>query len=383
MDIFELFFLLALFLIFFTYFGYPCILFLLSLFYENKVIRGDIYPKVIIIIPVYNEENSIRAKVENCLNFDYPQEKLEIVVVSDNSDDQTDSIVESFGNEQVKLIRLPFRGGKVAAQNYAVVRTDADVYLFTDVAINTNPESIKLIVQNFNDDKVGVVSCRDVIIGETQTKDGENQYIQYDMMVRGFLSKIGSLIGVTGGFYAVRRKIAKGGWNPAFPPDFYVALRCIKMGLRVIEDSRVEAYYKTASREWDELPRKVRTINRGMHALFSVSNRKMLNPFRYGIISFKLFCHKVLRWLTPFFLAILFISNIALINHSWIYVIFLLGQLAFYIFILLCVFLKKIFPDNSSAKLGAYFFITNLALLKSWFEVFLNRRYVSWKPTKR
>ncbi len=370
-------------LIVYTYIGYPLVMVILALILRRGVDLGDMEPSVTVIIPVHNEEHQIRAKLENCLSFAYPRDKLEIVVASDASTDRTEEIVKELDSGQIKFVDLPFRGGKVVAQNHAVRECQSDIIIFTDVAITTRPDCVQLIVQNFNDPQIGVVSCRDVIIGGDGRQRGEKSYILYDMMVRKYASQVGSIIGVTGGFYAVRREIARGGWNPAFPPDFYVAIRCIKRGLRVVEDPRVKAYYRAAAKEWDELQRKVRTISRGMQALFAESNRSLLNPFKYGIVSLELISHKLFRWMTPFFLIALFLSNMLIVRESAVALVTFLPQLALSIL----APLSFVVPDHTRKslifKLANYFAIAMIAILKSWGEVLLGRQYVMWQPTKR
>jgi cellulose synthase/poly-beta-1,6-N-acetylglucosamine synthase-like glycosyltransferase len=283
----------------------------------------------------------------------------------------------------VAFIELPFRGGKVAAQNHAMMEIDTDIYVFSDAAIQMDNDCIKLVVQNFNDEKVGVVSCRDMVIGEKMRMDGEASYIRYDMMVRRFATKFGSLIGVTGGFYAVRRQIAKGGWNPAFPPDFYIALRCLKKGYRVIEDSRVKAYYRTAGRENEELVRKIRTLNRGMQALFSSNNIKLLNIFKYRMTALELLSHKVLRWTTPIFLICILITSLILSATSITWFMVLWSQVIFYLVGLAVYFYQGRFSELKTAKLIRYFMMANMAILIAWFEFLAGKKYVMWQPTKR
>lgn len=379
----EFLFYLSIVLIIYTYFGYPMVLFFLSLLINKEVKRGGITPEVTVIIPVHNEESIIGTKIRNCLDFDYPRNKLKIVVASDGSTDRTEEIVREFKSDQIRFIPLPYRGGKVAAQNYAVQMCDSEIFVFTDAAISTSPDCVRLIVENFNDETIGVVSCTDAIVAEEREPRGEKSYIRYDMMVRKYTSRISSIIGVTGGFYAVRREIAKGGWNPAFPPDFYVAIRSIKRRLRVIEDSRVKAYYKTAAKEWDELPRKVRTINRGMHALFAISNRTLMNPFKYGIVSLELISHKLFRWMTPFFFVVLLVSTIALFETSILARYLLIPQIGLYLLAAVAFFSSKKIGEMAPFKLANYFVIANMAILQAWGEFLMSKRYVMWQPTKR
>ena len=374
---------LSLVLIIYTYAGYPLLLFVFSLFMNREINRGNILPEVSIIIPVHNEERLIREKINNCLEFDYPREKLKIMVASDSSSDKTEEVVKGFESERIIFLSLPFRGGKVAAQNYAVQFCDSEIIILTDVGILTDADSVNLIVENFHDKGIGVVSCRDAIVEGKEHPRGEKSYIRYDMMVRKYTSRIGSIIGVTGGFYAVRKEVAKGGWNPAFPPDFYVAIRSIKRGLRVIEDPRVKAYYRTAAKEWDELQRKVRTINRGMHALFGISNRNLFNPLKYGLVSFGLLSHKLFRWMTPFVLISLLLSSLMLLDKSVIAGFLFLFQLGIYLLAAITFLGKKEADQKTVFKLASYFAIANIAILKAWYEFIIGKKYVMWEPTKR
>lgn len=376
-------FIFALVFIIYSFAGYPMLLFFLGLVSRRTIARAQIFPSVTVIIPVHNEEKAIGPKIKNCLEADYPREKLNIIVASDNSTDRTEEIVRQFPPDQVDFIAVPFRGGKVVAQNFALFYCNSEIIIFTDVAISVNPEAIKTIVENFHDPSIGTVSCRDAIFGDKAKGKGEGLYIKYDMLVRNLTTKVGSLIGVTGGFYATRLEIAKGGWNPAYPPDFYVALRTIKRGARVVEDSRVKAYYKTARQEWHELPRKVRTITRGMTALFSVSNLCLLNPFRYGIVTVELLSHKLFRWALPFFLSLVFVSNIFLTHHSAFFSLLFYLQMLFYLLSVICFFGPNSLKKWSLCKLMFYFTLANVALIHSWFGLLTGKRYTKWQPTER
>ena len=373
----------SLILIFYTIAGYPILLALVSFFKKKPVKKKEIIPDVTMIIPVYNEASTIAEKIQNCIEIDYPPEKLQIIVVSDASTDQTGSIVASFPNENILFIDLPLRSGKVSAQNYAVQFCRAPIIIFTDVAIMVKSDAVKRIVQNFHDPDIGAVSCRDAIVDAKLSRNREKDYIQYDMLVRKYTSKIGTLIGVTGGFYAVRSHIAEGGWNPAFPPDFYVALRCIKKGMRVIEDPEVIAYYKTTSSGSDELKRKVRTINRGMHALFSTANIHLLNPFRYGFAAIELISQKLLRWLLPVLFLLFFVSNIFVFHLSILTKITMSMQLFLYGAGIYGFFAKKTAKLPIFVTTPFFFLIANISILTALVELMKGKKYVMWQPTKR
>ena len=374
-------FYISLIMLFYTYIGYPFLLFFLSKFIIREVNRGSYLPDITMIIPVHNEENVIQKKLENCLALDYPKDKFKIIVASDASTDGTEKIVSDFASDPVKWVALEKRGGKVAAQNAAIEHVNSEVIVFTDAAIRMNKDALKQIVQNFNDKNVGAVSCRDHIIDNSKNANEESSYIKYDMVVRKYLSQINTLIGVTGGFYAIRRELTDGGWETEFPPDFNAALKCIRKGYRVIEDPTVEAFYKTTEKSSDEFKRKVRTLNRGMHALFA--NLDLLNPFTYGFTALTLLSHKLFRWLTPLFFMALFLSNALLWKQGIFYTTMFIIQSIIILLIIVSILSLPLLRNVKLIKLLKFFFISNLALIKAWYELLIGKKYFIWQPTQR
>lgn len=374
----------SIFAILYTIALYPAILFIAGLFIKRPTKRDDLVRSVDLIIPVCNGEKEIEKKILNCLAFDYPDHALKITIISDGSDDRTGEIAGQYVSKRVKFLSLTERHGKVAAQNIAIQDIESDIVVFTDVSILLKPDALKTILSNFADESVGAVSCRDQIEQISDEKTGDAVYINYDMMVRKLTTRIGTLIGVTGGFYAVRREVAQGGWEPSFPPDFYAALRAIGMGYRVIEDDRVIAKYYTPNSSNAEMDRKVRTITRGMWALFQ--NLKLLNPLKFGVVSLQLLSHKIMRWLIPFFMIILFVSNS---------VIFISADILFYAYsfwfqvfagLLMVISFVAISYNNLNNRffrLPAMLFIFNLSLLISWKNVLTGKKIIKWEPTKR
>lgn len=318
---------LSLLVILYTYVGYPVLMYLLSFLFKPSVKRGDALPWVTVVIPVHNQEKLIGAKLENCLGFDYPRERLKIIVVSDGSTDRTDEVAGRIQDDRVQLLTLSFRGGKVAAQNHGVRFCDSEIVIFTDVAVLTAPDCVKLIVQNFHDQSVGVVSCQNAASGVGNGLNLNSLFFRPDALLGRHSSQVSSLIEITEGFYGVRTAIARGGWNPAFPPGLYVAMRCIKRGLRVIEDPTIKILQRNVVEEEHELTRDLMNTTGEMYALFSVSNRSLLNPFRFGIISLKLVSEKLLRWMAPFLLVSLLFSNVAMLGESPVFLLILLAQL--------------------------------------------------------
>lgn len=160
-------------MLFYTYVGYPILIFFLALFFPKNVKRGQIEPKVTIIITAYNEEKSIKSKLENTLDIEYPKDKLEIIVASDASTDRTDEIVKEFADRGVKLFRNEGRKGKTPTQNKAVEVASGDIILFSDATTFYPKDVLKRILPSFADESVGCVSGRLIYVTNERSSIGE------------------------------------------------------------------------------------------------------------------------------------------------------------------------------------------------------------------
>ncbi len=365
--------------------GYPLLLSALALVMRRGIRRDDVVRRVDIIIPVHNGASEVEDKIRNCLEMDYPAEARRVLVVSDGSTDDTAARARKYASAGVESIEIPDQVGKVAAQNVAVQRSTAEIVLFTDLAIRVDRQALRHIVSDFADPAVAAVSCVDRIVRRARGSLGESLYIRYDMAVRRYAVQTGSLIGVTGGFYAVRRQMAEEPWDPAFPPDFYVALRVLERGYRVVQDERVVAAYAAAADPSREFERKVRTTTRAIWAL--LAHVRLLNPLRYGLVSLTLLTNKLLRWATPFLLAGLFVlSWLAFLGSaaSGFWGCVFAVQVLFYGLAGLSFTRLARWPWVGSVALGAtYVVVSNAALLWSWRNVLAGMNYTVWEPTPR
>ena len=321
---------LFLILIFFVYIGYPISLYVICLFVsENKVISAN-SPYVTIIITAHNEEHSIINKIENTLKIEYPREKLQIIIASDGSTDGTNGIVAGYREKGIQLLPIPLRGGKENAQKEAVKIAVGDIFVFTDVSTLLDPSGILQIVSNFKDPTVGCVSSEDRVIGKDGIPSGEGLYVRYEMWLRRLESTVGSLVGLSGSFFAARKMVCRD-FSENLDSDFRTLLNSVKMGMRGISDPLAIGYYHDIADPRHEFERKVRTVLRGLTVFFN--NTEFLNVFKYGLFSYQYFCHKLLRWLVPLFLIVVFLSNIALAVTSWVYLFVLFIQIIVFIII--------------------------------------------------
>ena len=211
----------SIFMIFYAYFGYPLCLLIISVFKKpnNYSPSNNYQPTVSYIITAYNEEKRIKEKIENSLKQDYSKEKLEIIVASDCSSDGTDEIVRTFEDKGIKLIRAPERKGKENAQKHAVDAASGEILVFSDVATVLKPDGISKIVGNFGDPAIGCVSSEDKFIDKDGNISGEGASVKYEMFLRKLESKVNTLVGMSGSFFAARREVCKN-WATDLQSDF-------------------------------------------------------------------------------------------------------------------------------------------------------------------
>ena len=358
--------------------GYYLVLWVVSLYYKRPHQRGAIQPAVSIIIAAHNEASTISSKILNCLELNYPPEKYEILVASDGSDDGTPDIVRSFAHRGVRLIEIPDRSGKQYAQMLARDAATGEILVFTDAGVEFERESLQKMISNFADTSVGCVSSEDEIVRKKGWM-GEQLYVQFEMRMRRLESRIGSLVTASGSFFAARRRVCDT-WHIDQTSDFFVVLNTVSMGMRAVVDPESVGRYGLVHSERAELQRKIRTIVNGLAVFFA--HKELLNPLRYGFFSWQLISHKLFRWLTPFAMLLLFVSNLFLWTKGLFYQAALVSQAAMYAAGLLALSI-----DRSSVwkpiKLAGYFLLGNAATVMAWFYFLSGEKFVSWQPSQR
>jgi len=365
--------------IFYAYVGYFLALLAISCFRNRTVLVGDVQPTVSFVITAYNEEARIREKIENTLQQQYPRERLEMVVASDCSSDQTDDIVRSYAASGVRLIRAPERRGKEAAQKQAVSQTSGAVLVFSDVSTTLPPQGIANIVKSFNDPTVGCVSSVDQFVDAEGNLSGEGAYVKYEMLLRQLETKVNTLVGLSGSFFAARRVVCTP-WADDLQSDFNTLLNSMKAGLRGVSDAGSIGYYRNLTDEKKEYQRKVRTVLRGIAVL--MRSLPMLNPFRYGIFAWQLFSHKLCRWLVPFAMIGALVSNLILATQSMFYRVLLAGQALFYVMATVYAWCHQM-PKSNLFRLPSFFVLVNLSILDAWVRYVRGDRVFRWEPSKR
>jgi cellulose synthase/poly-beta-1,6-N-acetylglucosamine synthase-like glycosyltransferase len=365
----------------YTYAGYPLLLMLLSRFRGKPVRRRDFTPPVTVIIAAYNEERDIAQKLQNTLALNFPTEKLEILVTSDCSTDRTDEIVRSFANRGVRLHRQEERHGKTAAQNAAVEKASGEILLFSDATTHYQPDVLRRLIPSFADGTVGCVTGNVVYShdADSSVSHGTRSYWNYEFLLKKHESAITSLIGVCGCMYAVRKSAYVPLYNEACS-DFLVATTMVRQGLRAVYEPDAVCVEEPNAKGSKELAVRVRIITQTLADLWR--NRDVLNPFRKGFYAVQLLSHKVMRYLVPLFLIVLFVTSAVLAWRSLFYAAVFLAQVAFYLAAAASALMVRVGINSRFLALPQYFVITNVACLLALIKLIRGERYVRWEPVR-
>ncbi len=378
----EIIFSLFIFIIFYVYCGYPLIISVIAAINKKTVQKNENFePTVSLIIAAYNEEDIIEEKLKNCQLLDYPKEKMEVIVFSDASTDRTNEIIKGFEKEGVIFLQLTERKGKTAGQNLTVTQAIGEIIIFSDANAFYQEDAIRKIVRNFHDPSVGCVCGELVYYSEDKSLigDAENVYWDYEKFIKRQEDRAASILGANGSIYAVRKDL--------FVPlpddlisDFIEPFKIIEQGYRVVYEPEAYSFEQSTTNFQDEYYRKKRIINRSFYSL--VYFKTLLNPFKYPLLSFQLFSHKILRWLIPVCLPLIFIVNLFLLNSLFFQTVFGL-QVLFYITALLGYFLEKNQWHNVFFYAPFYYCLVNIASLNAIINVFTKRKkVVTWEPIR-
>jgi cellulose synthase/poly-beta-1,6-N-acetylglucosamine synthase-like glycosyltransferase len=365
--------------IFYTLAGYRALLWIVTRVWRKEHRREPVTPRVTVIIVVHNESATITDKIRNTLAFSYPTDKLEVIVGSDGSTDDTANVVRSFADAGVKLVESPERKGKHRIQMLASQVAGGEILVFTDASIRAEPDVLIKMVSHFADPGIGCVASVDAIGKLKEGARGELLYVSGEMGLRWLETQVGSSVSLSGSLFAVRRQICDA-WHPDMSSDFFLALHAVERGYRVVIDPECTVRLSIVKSQKAEMTRKVRTIVHGLVVFFS--HLRLLNPFRYGLFSWQLISHKLFRWLLPFAFLAALISNVFLWKAGIFYKASLVAQLAGYSAALISFFEGRL-AKSAVVNLAVFFVIGNVATLVAWWKFCQGERFVTWEPSRR
>lgn len=343
--------------------------------------RSEVLPRASVIVTAYNEEKGIATKLDNILASHAAEQLVEVIVASDASSDSTDAIVSAYPHSAVRLLRVEGRQGKTACQNAAAAAARGEILIFTDATTRLAPEALGHLIAWFADPDAGCVAGRLVYQSRSSnaTGRGNEAYWDYEIKLRVAESALGSLIGVSGCLYGVRRSAYRP-IDPRLISDFVISMRMREQQLRTVLAPDALCYEDTLSRSGHELSMRVRVAIRSINAL--ISERQFLNPFRFGLFAWQLWFHKVLRYASPFLWLAALASNAVLASRGPVYAVLLAAQVT-----VLVMGAFGFALHSRRDHLGVfwrpyYFLLTNLASFIAALRYARGERMVTWRPVR-
>ncbi|MCL1957343.1 MAG: glycosyltransferase family 2 protein [Fibromonadales bacterium] len=356
-----------------VYILYPLTLRLLSLFFKktenSKKSENLSSDKVSIIISAHNEEEIIEHKILNTLALDYPKDKMEIWIGDDGSTDKTSEIVQKFSD--VHLFRKEKNEGKAAMLNDLCKIAKGDFFLFSDANTIIEKNALKNLIPKFTDDDIGCVCGQLSLKNESgfALSKTESLYWRGESKLKMLESRFGAVMGSNGALYAIRAEL-----YPVLPThktitdDFYITAKILMKNYSCVFCENAIAFENTSVSKYGEFNRKVRIGRANFNFLSTFF--PLLNPLR-PMRAYMFLSHKLLRWLSPFLLLVLFASSILLIETHIFYKVFLSLELLFVVAALL------------SVRVCNYFLSMNFALFLGFCKSFFKESGGAWKRVER
>lgn len=344
-----------------------------SRFWPKPVRRNYIVPHISIVLAVRNEEKHLSAKLANVSALEYPEDRLEVVVVSDGSTDTTNEILEKWKSCNRRAHFLPEHAGKATALNHAVGDAQGEIIVFTDGRQMIAPEALKNLLADFADPSVGCVSGELMLSDSSDAPSGHGVgvYWRLEKKIRYWEGLAGSTVGATGAFYAVRKDLLSAIPEETILDDVYIPLIVIRQGQRVVFEPLALArdYWVPSVKE--EFRRKVRTLA-GNYQLLQLASWVVTqsNPVRIQFV-----CHKLLRLFAPFALVGMLVSTVWIRKGTYEAALGL--QLVFYALAALSAFRVRMATLSRLSNISFAFVLLNAAAAMA-FVYFITGRKAAW-----
>ncbi len=374
------------FLLFYIYFGYPLAVKALAAVRSRPINKSeDHQPKVSILVAAYNEAKDIEATLRNKIALDYPADQMEILVISDESEDGTDQIVERVAEESpvtVRLFRQVPRQGKTSGLNTLSQHAQGEILLFSDANSQWDTSTVSRLVRNFNDPNVGYVTGKMIYVHQdgSLVGDGCSAYMKYENWLRCQETRLGSVVGVDGGIDAIRKQL----YQPLRAdqlPDFVQPLKVVEQGYRVVYEPEALLKEEALTDGTSEFSMRVRVSLRALWALNDMKH--LMNPARDPLFAWQMISHKFLRYGAFVPMATLALAALYLTPKAGIYTLAALGYVGFVL--LAWQGHKKEKEGESLSALYSipyYFMLLNIASYKACVAFLKGEKKVIWNPRK-
>jgi biofilm PGA synthesis N-glycosyltransferase PgaC len=357
----------------YTYAGYPLLLLALGRVMHRDVKKQAIHPFVSLLVPAYNEAQVIGRKIANSLALDYPPDRLEIVIASDGSTDQTVAVAERFAAPgRVRVLVFPENRGKIATLNASVPQLRGEIIVFSDAAAMIEPGALRLLIENFADPTVGAASGVYKIVKPDEVNIGSSEdfYWKYETFLKLQESQLASTLGGHGHLHAIRRSLYP------YPPagtindDYVIPVSVLRKGYRAVYEPAAVVYED--AREMTGFGRRIRIMAGNIQQLSEIGG--LLFPLRVLELVFFL-SHKLSRLLVPFAMLLALGANVFLLPSVY-YSVLLAAQIAFYA-LAGCGTIWRLRPKI--LMLPFYFSMINAATFFGLYHSLTHRRGLAWK----
>ena len=386
---------LLFFILFYTYAGYAILLWafvkLKKVFTPspNSIFADNYEPEVCLFVTAFNEREYVDRKVRNSFSLDYPKDKISYLWMTDGSDDGTPELLKKY--KGIEVHHLTERRGKIHAMNRGVSFVKSPIIIFSDANTTLGINSIREIVKRFADPLVGCVAGEKRIVEREKAAAaaaGEGLYWKFESWVKKMDSELNSTIGAVGELFAIRKEHFEEVENDTILDDFIISLRIAKKGNKIAYAPDAYAEETASVNVREELKRKIRIAAGGVQTIFRL--KELLNPFRYGMLTWQYFSHKVLRWtIAPVSLFLIFFVNLALVIQSDIATTGIF-MFCFFCLQLFCYFLAFAgwYFENRKIRYKAffipYYFVSiNYASVRGIFRYFKGKQTVNWERSAR
>jgi cellulose synthase/poly-beta-1,6-N-acetylglucosamine synthase-like glycosyltransferase len=388
--ILKLLFWIFLIILIYTYAGYPLLLFTITRI-RKSVHKGKkkhtpfFEPHVCLFVTAFNERDFIRQKVDNSLQLDYPSDKVQYLWITDGSNDGTPDLLKEYPHNEV--YHQPERRGKMHAMNRGMKFVNAPIVIFSDTNTILNRDAIREITACFSDPDTGCVAGEKRIVEHTAdvaAAAGEGLYWRFESWIKQMDAELNSAVGAVGELFAIRRELFEEVEPDTILDDFIISLRIAQKGYKIAYTPNAYAEESASLNVEEELKRKIRIAAGGIQSLSRL--KSLLNPFRYGILSWQYFSHKVLRWtLAPISLFLLLPVNLLIVVQGGgaFYSLFLFLQLFSYLLAFIGWKLENRMLRLKLLFIPFYFVSIHYASVLGIFRYMRGKQSVQWEKSRR
>lgn len=376
----EIVFWISLGAVLYTYILYPVLIGAMVLLFSRKRARPDgELPFVSIIISLYNEERVLPLKLKNLSELDYPADRIEFLFGSDGSTDGTNRILEESTLPGLMLRAFPVRRGKVAVVNDLVPAAKGSVVVFSDANTLYQKGTVRRLVERISDPAVGGV-CGELVLRSAAGNAagrGEMSYWSYETLLKRWESECGTILGATGGVYAIRRDLfAPLPVDRPVVDDFLTPLQVVRRGYRMVYEPAAIAYEDASDSIDREFRRRVRIGAQDFSSIRYFAD--LLNPAR-GFVAFALWSHKILRWCVPFLALAVLVTTAMLAGEPGFYRWALTIELAVLAAAALGWLTERLGLRVGILGVPYYFVAMNLALFVGFLTFITGRQKATWE----